>query len=469
MCSIILVAIFHLTYAQNWNLINKAYKYNYIDNANEINTIRIDSVQVEGGDTIFYFNRIVIDCDTCPAYYNGYPQFAFYDIPQFFQEQVKKTDSTYFFSFPNQFTIKQKAKENQNWLFDTINNIQATILKESEEFIFDGLDSIKIIGLSTNDTIIISKKYGIIKFGSVYDENSYNLVGVNNVAGDSVPDFYDIFNFEIGDIFEYHGDKWQVESDRMNFIKKITIDSKRVIQDTVEYDISVKYLEWTGLHSNPSEYNSSLKFVNSPDHPTNKFNNELVEIKSYLENDWYDNYNYTVLKCVKNSNGLYTKSLGSSDSHDFFSIFDSTDKILIRNYDVWDEHEIKYTSGLGEVYHKIDGFEWNSLSELVGYIKGNDTVGIITKDYIIMDNKDIIVDNEFKIYPNPVSDKSIIELPDKNIEYQILIFNIQGQEVYNCFTKNNIEINHNDFKTGIYLYQISNSKNKIYTGKFIVK
>ncbi len=73
------------------------------------------------------------------------------------------------------------------------------------------------------------------------------------------------------------------------------------------------------------------------------------------------------------------------------------------------------------------------------------------------------------VYPNPVTDISIIELPEINKKYKVHIYNIQGQEVYNCVSNDFIEINQNDFNAGIYFYKITNSEDKINTGKFIVK
>ncbi len=59
--------------------------------------------------------------------------------------------------------------------------------------------------LSTNDTLILSKEFGIIRFPFAYNSPYfYQLVGINDLhLGTTVPMFEDIFNFEVGDMFEY--------------------------------------------------------------------------------------------------------------------------------------------------------------------------------------------------------------------------------------------------------------------------
>ncbi len=98
-----------------------------------------------------------------------------------------------------------------------------------------------------------------------------------------------------------------------------------------------------------------------------------------------------------------------------------------------------------------------------------DNIYFLIEDYCTIGINDVENKSGTFIYPNPVTGISLLELPENDTDYYIQIYNLKGVEVFNCITKNNIEINRNDFNHGIYIYKISNSKNKIYTGKFIVK
>ncbi|MEA1896652.1 MAG: T9SS type A sorting domain-containing protein [Bacteroidota bacterium] len=76
--------------------------------------------------------------------------------------------------------------------------------------------------------------------------------------------------------------------------------------------------------------------------------------------------------------------------------------------------------------------------------------------------------NPTMIYPNPLSDVSLLRLPDDNYEYLIQIFNIHGIEVFRCRSKESVELSQSDFEPGAYIYKISNPLFASYTGKFIV-
>jgi Secretion system C-terminal sorting domain len=98
-----------------------------------------------------------------------------------------------------------------------------------------------------------------------------------------------------------------------------------------------------------------------------------------------------------------------------------------------------------------------------------DNIRFLIEDYCDIGINDPENESEAFIYPNPVTDISILEIPEKNSKNYIQIFDVQGKEVFNCISNNSIEINRSDFNTGIYFYKITNSENKTFTGKFIVK
>ena len=114
---------------------------------------------------------------------------------------------------------------------------------------------------------------------------------------------------------------------------------------------------------------------------------------------------------------------------------------------------------------------FNFMSDEVAESKSGwiiDNIYVLIEDYCTdgIDNMDKNYGS--LVYPNPVKDMSILELPDNNSIYQIRIFNIQGQQVFNCLAQESLEIHRLDFKPGIYIYLINNDKNKIFKGKFII-
>ncbi len=464
-------------YSQDWNLLNSKFSYNYsVNNNRSIITVRVDSLNIIETDTVYFLNRIVVDCDTCELSYD-HMKYAWYDQPQFLQEQVRITGNSFLFSYPGQFIIKINEKTAGSWLFDENNNIQATVMEETEGYVFGENDSIKIIGLSTGDSIIISKNYGIVKFGSIYEDHIYKLIGINNIAGESIPGLYDIMDFNVGDIFEFHGESWVTESDSKLFIEQIKILSRYESNDTIEYDIYGQYYERNYSapisHWDPHyhDYNKKLRYINSSGHPLNKSNNQLLSV-DYVYHDGYNpffDFKYSKLKCYRDEKGQIVKSLGSSESWDYFNVYDSANKILDRIKFPMEAQEISYAPGLGEIYYDIRGFEWWSNARLEGYVKGNDTVGTIS-DYVRLLSLNVTgIESSVHLFPNPVRDVSVLELPGKETSFLVRIFNIHGKEVFNSTLKGSLKLYRNHFKPGIYIYKVSNQSTQIYTGKFAVE
>ena len=200
-------------YTQNWQLLNKNYKYNYYRNNSEVihSSVFAEAAFDMGNDSLFYMNTVVKDCDTCTQVIED-PVVAYYDQPQFLQKRVRKYRNFYTFNIPHKFVINYKAGIDESWVFDSINSITAKVVSVSQSNLFGKSDSVKVIELSNNDTIVQSKNFGIVRFDSRYDSVQYLLGGIDNIIGETVPRFNDFFNFSVGDIFEYHGSSRGAES-----------------------------------------------------------------------------------------------------------------------------------------------------------------------------------------------------------------------------------------------------------------
>jgi hypothetical protein len=144
-------------------------------------------------------------------------------------------------------------------------------------------------------------------------------------------------------------------------------------------------------------------------------------------------------------------------------VYDSTgtiDTIEIDHNGCTSFYEV-YAKGLGLVEHTYRDFGGSYDKKLLGYIKGTDTVGIISSL-----PPDKVVQSGVRIYPNPVKDELNIQL-DKSV-YLINIYTLTGELVYaKPIYKSEagiISININDIKKGLYLLELV-GKNK-YTLKF---
>src|ERR1022692_2486287 len=130
--NILFLFLFHLlsihVFAQNWSVINSSYKFNYqLDGDNVItSTIWVDSSIVVGNDSLYYLNRIMtvaggIDsCDTC---------YGLRNQPQFLQRiSIASTSGIINFRDTANILINILASLNDSWLFDSTQNISATVI-----------------------------------------------------------------------------------------------------------------------------------------------------------------------------------------------------------------------------------------------------------------------------------------------------------------------------------------------------
>jgi len=457
--------------SQDWNLININYKYNYsVNKENFISTtIWVDSTRYDG----FWMNQIMQKLNPTDSDIYSFPQFLGYNI-------VISIPYYQFYGINFQFYINSKAELNDKWVFDEQKNIQAKVVGKSAAKKFNILDSIKTIALSNKDTIIISKNFGIIRFDSIYDKNVYNLVGINNIYGDSVPDFFDFFNFSTGNIFEYHGTQWRYDSGPAKFyIEKDSILSKEINDDTIKYNMSTIDYEINEIHLPNCDYNPKCAtsrtgydtwiFVYSKTHPTNQFNNQLYLVTNNSDIQGYHDCNgqYTIVHCLKDSNNIYTKELGLFQPYEFYLKSNSVSYLFIsdnknQNYYCDNYYEFHYKDGLGLVYYDNRGFEWGSTRELAGYVKGKDTVGVITdnnKLKLIADVNNLILDN-IEIYPNPTKDLIWIKNIDNQKIMKITISDLNGGILYSGVKTKSISLE--KFRPGLYIIEIRLEKTTIW-------
>lgn len=76
------------------------------------------------------------------------------------------------------------------------------------------------------------------------------------------------------------------------------------------------------------------------------------------------------------------------------------------------------------------------------------------------------------VYPNPVSDHSIIIIPaSQGDKFTLDTYNQAGQLVkrFSNLKNDQFELRKSDFSTGLYLFKITGSDNQSFTGKFIVR
>jgi hypothetical protein len=177
-------------FGQNWLPIDTAKDYNYTLNGEDLIMRTISTTAIN--DTTF-FETILDTCHTCNYFYSiKKPDFlGFY--------MLNDNDSIFTFVGRETFVLKPLLQPGESWLY---NNIDSAKINSVEERLFDGInDSVKVVTINNSDTLILSKSFGIIEFPEKLRSNQHRQIGIEDVYGEQEIDFWDIYNFNVGDIF----------------------------------------------------------------------------------------------------------------------------------------------------------------------------------------------------------------------------------------------------------------------------
>ncbi len=413
--------------AQNWSLLNKNYKYNYsLGNTGYItNTLYADSFQVSGNDTMFFMNRIITECDTCST-----SNLFLKNQPQFMQRKVMFSNGVYCFIDTSYYAIKPHSNVGGNWIFDTINNNSATVVSVFQSSIFGQSDSIKQIILGSGDSIIISKRFGIIQFPDFKSNQSYTLIGIEGLnIGEIEPKFKEIFDFNVGDVFQYDIRKTiAVSAPTQIRHEKITILDKQYYTDSIKYEVNVfvkKYKYYVIIYEEQYfHFDSILIFRDSSNHICNKYNHEIIKPV------YHEQIGFTpdslVYGRMENSAWIYItngflQSLKTKgiDFHGPFQLYNFSSSSII-SYDLLEPAWVAtymnlFAIGLGQCIWHCDPFEYPRSNYLIGYVKNGDTTGTVYPDeYFLEINEQGLSVPGISVFPNPMAEKAGIKLHNSN-------------------------------------------------------
>ena len=431
------------SYAQDWSPINSHEKFNYrLTGANIVSAqIKADSAKLINGDSVYYLNRIAKYCDTCKQ-----TSYIRSNLPQFLQKKVTILN-TGFYNFKDSLNIvlHTMAPLNYTWLYDSTKYITAQVAQIKQETIFGVLDSVRVISLSSGDTVIVSKSYGIIRYPYKYGaiDSFYTLTGIEGRnIGEQLSGFKGAFKWNIGDMFEivWHVSSEDTEDDLTDY--KFSVENKYVNGDTIKYGIhvlqslrkSIGGASTTTTYSY-SNYSDTLVFVDSLNHIANNYPNQFcfnktnsLQFKNYFNNDGGDFYGKPGNASYGGANGISSISVDSkgneisSDSSNFK--YPGQAITLV---------SATYQEGLGLTYYTNSFIMQSSQWSLIAYRKGNDTVGAFTPDSAFVAPAITAITpaqatNAALVYPNPAKDNITIAFTQPQ-QGSITLSDVQGQTV----------------------------------------
>jgi hypothetical protein len=479
----ILILISISTFAQNWSPIrvNQKMNYQHSDSSYISHTIWVDSAGNTFEDSTFFLNLVVKDIP-------DNPEIVLRNQPQFLgQIMIKDVMGNYFFIAPMYYCILTSALIGESWVFDLDNNVYATLNDITEEEIFGVLDSVKMIELSDGNEILLSKNFGFLKFPDFEYGGYFELVGIQDTEyGQSVPGILDIYNFEIGEIYQTFYDYSTVNSgSSYDFRYKKTVVNKQQFEDSIQYEFHVlrhkrEYWANNTTHHYYANYYEDLTIKNDPANRENKFNKQLDIIEdTYV---WIGTMElFTYCRIYPDENVMIVKAFGDPQEDNdleylYFALDADSDTLYkLEDSEMVDGYQgFTFINGLGLSYTYSEEF-WETYIDyyLEGYVKDGDTVGIITPDSVLLAvgiSNQKIQNYQIAIYPNPASADLNINIDSfQKANYQFELRNSLGQLI------RQIEINSpestiriDDLQSGLYFYSIKNNSQIVRKNKLII-
>src|SRR5688572_12523864 len=154
--------------AQNFQPFRKGPTYHYIAQ-DSIYSLRVDSVKVVSGDSVFVFNPIARKGGTpsgpnCPGTPPAPAMYAVHANNQFGSQMRKTSVRDYIFKTTQgqEFLLKTKATVGQSWTFNAFANLTATLTAKGIEPVATISDSVFTYNLSNGKVLKLSKNYGFV-------------------------------------------------------------------------------------------------------------------------------------------------------------------------------------------------------------------------------------------------------------------------------------------------------------------
>ncbi|MGV6861115.1 MAG: T9SS type A sorting domain-containing protein [Putridiphycobacter sp.] len=480
MKSILLLAlsvfVINFSFAQDWSVINpnRTVFFQHSDSAYISNTIVVDSTDVLGMDSTFYTGYAFKYCDTCQGFSLAQP------IIYRYAKELLGFSITHSSSHQNYIldedTIYHHAQLSDSWDFNASQT--ASVVAVGETSILGVTDSIKTIELSTNDTIILSKNYGVIRYPDFENPGAYyDMVGYHegqNSFGDYLPNFWRTYDFNVGDVFYYSGNGYSVNFDVSSFTKKSIVTILEVLTsgDTIKYKVGYHGYKKMPYYTSVIDTVDYFYLVNYIELNENSFG--VTGVQSYLDPplDFQNFYKFFFVGNLYNPLNTGTPKTQISKPV-FSSVYGVGKEIyyckvltdsLLKFEDMSDSGtgKLELFNGIGRKYQTYQIFEIMDNDYLEGAIIYGDTLGQV---FTIPDDigvKELVLDNSLDIYPNPTT--NLIYLPQAF--KTVSVFTTLGQK--------NLEVNTGDtildlsaLPKGIYLIQAVDQNGTVYQSKII--
>lgn len=245
------------------------------------------------------------------------------------------------------------------------------------------------------------------------------------------PNYKQIYDFQVGDIFFYKITFSDCSSGTGECSHQISYERYEIKGKEIKGDTTI----YVRLINNIQQ--DTIAYIDSVNNLLNKQNNEIGIIK------FQDSIGVRIRIIMKDT--VSQKIIGGLGYNYQFNngIVDTTKIVVNSNF------EQIYEKGIGLYSQTLSSFEIGTETILIGYKKGNDTTGILTTNLVLVNNI-----NAINVYPNPFEDKLFVTTNNYTGSYSIELYTQQGILV-RSIKNNQTEILTRDLYPGLYILRIS--------------
>jgi len=443
-------------------------------------SIKVDSVKMEGTDSVFYLLKDM-EVDN-----QGYCYSPF--GPSFVGEKiiVKNSGWNLFFN-ANKDTIKINtlASLNQTWeCFKTQKNKAIAKVTKFDTTNFLGInDSVKTMVITVYDLnnvvkatfdFKLSKNYGLIKTFNFREFPGYSYYNGGEIQGITNPQlgvknitWRDIYDHAIGD--EIHTDSYSQWVTNNVFYKKY-ISTKKVFINKTENGDTIKYSyaeqkhikEVSGYSPNQTVKESysdrdTLTTTTLKNSRMDKLPGELIF------SDWNTVSKTYMAKMTWHDTNSKLKSLMAKNI-DGFTDFGASDNNCWHQFIGDPEYTYSYYEGLDGEYHNTDYGDYGDYGSFQPvYFKKNGVEWGTPLDF--KTNISEIKQSTVTTYPNPTTDFMIFNSNDQN--YTLKIFDLAGKLIDQQNVQSTSYQYKNEGLIGVYFYEMINQEGQTSKGKIV--
>lgn len=472
-------------FSQNWLPFNDTliYYHQQEDQPQEILTLRLDSLAMFLGEPGKPFSNNYIPCYDCTG---SFIHYYYHDKGGVLGKTYSISNDTFYFGY-NRFLYLNMELDDTSF-FKTDLSQKIALYDVADTIIFGSADSVEYYRISDGKELWLSKNHGLLRIPNMLSDSIYhfNLIGIEDFGGKNYDWHNEIFDFDNGDQFYFRGYISSYDLGE-NFVQEVyytmTIFLVEEYQKKKFYNVSYDIISLdensplatdvlTNNHIFPYDYHLESERLSNPfylpgevlrgpyeNDITNDFYhaNLLSSKKSFHHFDsipqlriGYMNFpeysttgdidNYYQF-CHLNLTNVDTGIIGMADS----SISFPSSHVILLTYEM----------GLGRTHFKRNQLDYVVESDLLAYIKGDDTLG--TYDLGMHNAEGELI----HLFPNPAT--NFIQFnPNAN---HVKIYNLSGIMVLEKAFPNG-ELNIEQLPKGMYIIELISPTGKMVHDKF---